>query len=581
MKNTYNKITLLLLCLAVLFTLTACQLPFLGGNDIEDGNNNDYVDDGIYSDTIERPTDIPPLTELEYAKYPEKPEGMQAGQCSGMPVVGEATTTSKGYSITTEEGKTTIKFNEVDRWDYVFLPISNFNQEYQNIKITATASNVQKLSIAAVYYEMYDLGLPAVGTYVGDVGDTEQYYIMQLGKTNVLSSAYNPMEETLGTKTVFGLCLFIDSNPSQNIVNKDYDLESVFEITNVEFLKDGDPSIGESYVEPSLRAGWIDPGYSIEKNNETKEFTITKDGSAKLYENAVLDIANYSSAYSAFDLKFTTQNVNTIVIELQFTGGKEEWVPKSEIYRVTNLTDGEHNVTIDFSFIQPQDAITWDYVAGYYVKNYKVTGLSFFLDTSVESDVKNETGVCVINELKWQRMVSDGTMVTKGWNGGSSNVILGTDLANGGIGTLNYSWFSEWSPVTMPIANYQTANTLTIEFQAKDGISFFGVALGCGSFATGEVVLTTGWTSIQDKMQTPEEKVGEVEGIVETIHYDSENKIYTITFDFTNAKKLDQFDGKSVNELIITSLRFYINDISSKDVFEGTREIRFISVVFE
>lgn len=579
MKNTFNKITLFLLSIAVLFTLAACD----DSSDSDDDNNNDntYVDDGIYSDTIERPTDIPPLTDLEYAKYPEKPKGMQAGQGSGMPIVGTATTESKGYKITTEEGKTTITFKDIERWDYVFLPISNFNQEYQNIKITATASNVQKLSVVAVYYEMYDAGLPPVSTYVGDVGETEQYYIMQLGKTKVLNTSYYPMEDNLGTKTVFGLCLFIDSNPSQNVVNKDYDLESVFTITNVEFLKDGDPAIKESYVEPSLRAGYVDPGYTIERDNHTKEFTITKDGSAKIYENATLDVANYSSAYSAFDLKFTTQNVNTIVIELQFTGGKETWVPKSEIFRVTNLTDGEHEVSIDFSFIQPQDAVSWDYVAGYYVKNYKVTGLSFFLDTSVASDVKNEEGVCVINELKWQRMADDGTMVTKGWNGGSANVTLGKDLANGGIGTLNYTWFSEWSPVTMPVANYQTANKLTIEFQAKDGISFFGVALGCGSFAMGEAVLTTGWTSIQDKMQTPEEKVGEVEGVVETIEYDSANQIYKITFDFTNAKKLEDHEGKSVNELIITSLRFYINDVDSRDVFEGSREIRFISVVFE
>ena len=577
MKNYFKKIVMFVLSLSVLLVFTACELPSSNNNDDDTDNNtnNEYVDDGIYSDTIDRPTDIPPLTELEYAKYPEKPD-MEPGQGSGMPYVGEATTTSKGYSITTEEGKTVVTFKEVERWDYVFLPISNFNQEYQNIKITAKGTNVYKLSVVAVYYEMYDAGLPPVATYVGDVGETEQYFIMQLGKTNILNNAYYPLDDNLGTKTVFGLCLFIDSNPSQNVVNKDYDQDSVFEIINVEFLKDGDPAIKESYVEPTLRTGWIDAGYSVEKDNETKAFTITKDGSAKLYESATLDVSNYTSAYSAFDITFTTRNVNTIVIELQFTGGQETWVPKSEIYRVTNLHDGEHTATIDFSFIQPQDSVTWDYVAGYYVKNYRVTGLSFFLDTSVESDVKNETGVCVINEISWQRTATDGTVVTKGWNGGSSNVTLGTDLANGGIGTINYTWFKDWSPVTMPVASYQTSNKLTIEFQAKDGISFFGVALVVGS---GEAVLSSGWTTLQDKMQNPELKAGEVEGVVETIEYDSENQIYKITFDFTNAVKF--YDGKSVNELLVTSLRFYINDYTSADVFDGTREIRFINVSFE
>ena len=571
MKNYFKKIAMFVLSFSILLVFTACDPSS------SDGSDDGYVDDGIYSDTIERPTDIPPLTELEYAKYPEKPD-MEPGQGSGMPYTGEATTASKGYKISTEEGKTVITFKDVERWDYVFIPVSNFNQQYQNIRINATATNVFKISIVAVYYEMYDAGLPPVAVYNGDVGDTEQNYIMQLGKTNVLNNAYYPLDDNLGTKTVFGLCLFIDSNPSQNVVNKDYDVDSVFVINKIDFLEDGDPAIKESYVEPSLRAGYIDPGYSIERDQETKEFTITKDGSAKLYESATIDVANYSNAYSSFDLKFTTENVNTIVIELQFTGGKEEWVPKSEIYRVTNLADGEHEVTIDFSFVQPQDSVTWDYVAGYYVKNYRVTGLSFFLDTSVESDVKNETGVCVINELNWQRSAEDGTVVTKGWNGGSSNVTLGKDLANGGMGTINYSWFSEWSPVTMPVASYQASNTLTIEFQAKDGISFLGIALVVGS---GEVVLSSGWTTLQDKMVNPEEKSGEVAGIVETIEYDSANEIYKITFDFTNAAKLSQYDGKSVNELLVTSLRFYINDASSLDVFEGTREIRFISVKFE
>ena len=571
MKNYFKKIAMFVLSFSILLVFTACDPSS------SDGSDDGYVDDGIYSDTIERPTDIPPLTELEYAKYPEKPD-MEPGQGSGMPYTGEATTASKGYKISTEEGKTVITFKDVERWDYVFIPVSNFNQQYQNIRINATATNVFKISIVAVYYEMYDAGLPPVAVYNGDVGDTEQNYIMQLGKTNVLNNAYYPLDDNLGTKTVFGLCLFIDSNPSQNVVNKDYDVDSVFVINKIDFLEDGDPAIKESYVEPSLRAGYIDPGYSLERDQETKEFTITKSGSAKLYESATIDVANYSNAYSSFDLKFTTENVNTIVIELQFTGGKEEWVPKSEIYRVTNLADGEHEVTIDFSFVQPQDSVTWDYVAGYYVKNYRVTGLSFFLDTSVESDVKNETGVCVINELNWQRTAEDGTVVTKGWNGGSTNVTLGKDLANGGMGTINYSWFSEWSPVTMPVASYQASNTLTIEFQAKDGISFLGIALVVGS---GEVVLSSGWTTLQDKMVNPEEKSGEVAGIVETIEYDSANEIYKITFDFTNAAKLSQYDGKSVNELLVTSLRFYINDASSLDVFEGTREIRFISVKFE
>ena len=578
MKNLFSKLTLFVLSLVALVALTACNNAQTEEPTNEQNKGNGEI---VYTDVIETPDDIPTLEFLEYISYPTKPEGLTPGQGEGVPTVGTASTESTGYQITQENGVISVSFTEVENWDYIFLPISNFNEEYQNIKITATASNVQKIAIAAVYAEMYNESLPMVTTFIGDVGDTEQFYIMELGKTNLLNTSYYPLEETLGTQTVFGLCIFLDSNPSQNVVNKDYEKTSTFEISSVEFLKDGDPAIGDRYVEPSLRVGYTDPGYIAEKNDETKEYTITKTSNAVLYESATLDISNYSSAYSAFKLVFTTQNINTIVIELQFTGGKENWVPKTEVYRVTNLEDGQHEAYIDFSFNQPQDNVTWGYVAGYYVKNYKVTGLSFFLDTSLQSDVKAEEGVCVINELKFERLATDGVLVTKGWNAGAATLTLGDDLANGGIGTINYSWHSTWECLTMPVANYEPANKLTIKLQANDGLNYLGIALGCGQFATGEAVLSSSWTSIPDKMKTPELKGNEVEGVVETIEYDSVNKIYTITFDFTNAKKLDAHDGKSVNELLITSLRFYFTDYNSKDVFEGTRSIRFISIDFE
>ena len=70
-------------------------------------------------------------------------------------------------------------------------------------------------------------------------------------------------------------------------------------------------------------------------------------------------------------------------------------------------------------------------------------------------------------------------------------------------------------------------------------------------------------------------------GCDETVEYDAVNKIYTITFDFTNAVKLTEQEGKSVNELDITSLRFYFTDPNITAEFDGTRTIRFISIAFE
>ena len=295
MRKYIKLISSLIVILGFMVLLVACT---------EEQQNN-----FPYNDMIERPTDIPPLAELEYIKYPEKPEGIVPGQLGDIPTVGKATTESEYYKIEEADGKITIRFHEVGRWDYIYLPISNFNKEYQNIKITAKGTNVQKVAFTALYYEMYETGNPAVTPLIHDVGDTEQYYVMQLGKTKLLDKSYYTLDEVVGDKTVFALCIFIDSNPSQPVTNKKTDIESVFEITAVEFLKDGDPSIKDVYVDPTFSTGFCDAGYTVEKDEETKEYTINKYADAGQWESAELQISNYSSEYTTLRVEKNTKEM--------------------------------------------------------------------------------------------------------------------------------------------------------------------------------------------------------------------------------------------------------------------------------
>ena len=582
MKNCINKISIFIMCLFASLTLIAC-------NDTNDTQtpepetpvktptpeqNPDY--NFPYDDMIERPSDIPPLADLEYVSYPEKPTNMSAGQGSGMPLVGTPTTNSEYYKITEEEGKITVKFYEVGRWDYVFIPISNFNSEYQNIKITATATNIQKLAISAVYYEMYDEGHPAVTTLLHDVGDSEQYYIMELGKTKLLDESYYPLEETLGTQTVFGLCLFIDSNPSQTISNKKTDIQSVFEISSIEFLKDGDPSIGDRYVEPSLSVGWVDDGYLAEKDAETKEFTVEKVAGAAVWTSAALSVSNYSSEYAAFTMSFTTTNVKTITIEAQISGGLAGWADAVTIYKETNLTDGTYTKYIDFSSVQPTSTSTWAPVPGYYIKNYKISNFKIYLDTADATELNDEAATLVIHEVKFERLAQDSNTISKGW-AGSPYVQLGDDLVAGGVGSVEVTWHNSWEYLTMPVLNYETSEKLVVKFEAPDGLDYMGIALGGAQYAMGEAVLKSCW----NKVGFEEEKTGIFEGITEKVEYDAATKIYTITFNFKNATQVESLGGKRLNEVLITSLRFYFTDPNSTAPYEGTRTVRFISVEFK
>lgn len=554
----------------LLFTLLLSLLLIL----VSCGNKSKFP----YSDMIERPSDIPPLSDLSFIEYPGKPENVSQGQGSGMPLYGTATTESEYYKIEQNEEKITIRFNEVENWDYIYLPISNFNKEYQNIKITAKGTNIFKVAFTALYYEMYDLGYPAVTTLIHDVGDAEQNYIMELGKTKLLDESYYTIDKALGDQTVFALCIFIDSNPAQGMFNKNTNVESVFEITAIDFLKDGDEAIKDVYVDPSFSVGYSDPGYLVEKNDETKEFTINKYSTAGQWESGEISISNYSSAYTALKLKFNTDNVTNFKVELMVSGGLAEWAPSVLVYEA-NLTDGEHEAYIDFSAVQPVNQTTWETVAGYYIKNYKITGIRFFMDTAYDnvSDLINEDATCIIKEIAFERMVVEGTTITKAWNTASSNITIGDDIAVGGIGTITYNWYDVWDYLAIPVSNYSPTDKLVIEFQASEEIGYLGIALGCPLLPIGEAVIK----SCNDLALDEAEKYGDVEGVVETIVYDSENHIYKITFDFSNAAELSKYDQKRINEMPITTLRFYFTDPYGDDMFEGTRTIRFINISFE
>ena len=106
MKRVLKLFSMLTLCFSLLVVFTACdkyEFPYL--------------------DMIERPSDIPPLAELEYVKYPEKPANLTVGQGQGMPNIGTPSTTSENYKIEQADGKITVKFTEVGKWDYVYIPL--------------------------------------------------------------------------------------------------------------------------------------------------------------------------------------------------------------------------------------------------------------------------------------------------------------------------------------------------------------------------------------------------------------------------------------------------------------------------
>ena len=527
---------------------------------------------------------MPPLGEVEKVTYPEKPTNISAGQGTGVPTIGTATTDSEKYSITQEDGVITITYTEVDKWDYVYLPINGFNKEYKNIKITATGQNVDKIAFTAVYYEMYDLGYPAVTTLTQDVADGSQYFVMQLGKKYLLDDAYKQTEEVLSDQSVIGVCIFIDSNPSQPTF-KDGTKTCSLKIENVEFLADKDPGLGDIYVAPGIKAGVSDPNNTVELDPETGNYIVTRTAEATLNQAAMFNVSNYSSDYTAFTITMDITNAKYIVFEVLFNGGKvgTEWRDQVTLDTYINLEDGEHTFVVDFAEAQPTD-MNWNAVPNYFVKNYNITTIKMYIGTTSDFiDSIDSTATLEISEFKFIRTAHDENTITKKWT--SANYTLfefGDDINTGGVGTVTYYHHNTWDSFIMPVGSYSPVDKITIKFQTSEPLKHLGIALVSGNFdsANNEVVLNESAENLLNIAGSSINKVGDIDGVVETVEYDSATNTYTITFDFSNASVVDRY-GKSINEMAISSFRFYLTDPDSDDEFADTRSITFLGITLE
>ena len=58
---------------------------------------------------------------------------------------------------------------------------------------------------------------------------------------------------------------------------------------------------------PTVSVGYVDENYNVVKNRNEAGYTVTKYATAEQWESGTLAVNNYSSAYSAFSIKFTTE----------------------------------------------------------------------------------------------------------------------------------------------------------------------------------------------------------------------------------------------------------------------------------
>lgn len=563
-KTLLARIMLIILLGSCCLFITACN---------QDSNEVKW------KDTASRP-EIEPLEEGKYIIYPAKPTSApkEANENEKPYVTGYKASDNSGYTISNNDnGDTVISYVDVQDWEYVYVSVENYHDKYGNFKITASGNGSERIAIQAVYYEMYENNYPAITVYRGDIADGSQYYIANMKEHKLLNESYITMSDSnLREMTVIGFMLFIDSNPSQLAPT---DRSGSFTISGFEFLDDNDESLKDRYILPSVNVGFADTGYTAERL-EDGIIHIERKAGTTFWTKVYLPIVNYSADYTAFNIRLNTTGVKSYRIELEMNVEGHDWQPSVDMLSMSDVKDGVHEHYIDFSVTQPISSLPpYDYVPGYFIKNYRIASIIIALDTFEEGFIPDFDATCDIELIEFERTVADGPSISKGWSPGSSYVTLGDDIIAGGIGSIKFSWHEDWYYMGMPVINYEKADKLVVKLAAPDGLDNIGIALTANGW---EYVLHTSWTLLRGNKTEVEEFTGPLEGLVETIEYDEETSIYTFTFDFTNLVDVDPYNIP-VNAMAVTMIRFYLNDPDDlfDCYFEGTRNIRFISVEFK
>ena len=157
---------------------------------------------------------------------------------------------------------------------------------------------------------------------------------------------------------------------------------------------------------PTLAAGYCDQGYEILPGESTDAFIVNKYKKALQWEGAMLDVSGYTSVYSSFTVKFTSTNVTNFSIELIVFGGEPDWAENVNVFKTT-LEDGMHEFTIDFTTTQPISTTNWNYVSGYYIKDYQIAAVKFVMDTGSAQELVQVDSSCVIHEIAFNPVIID------------------------------------------------------------------------------------------------------------------------------------------------------------------------------
>lgn len=554
-----KRLVTCLLAAAAVFSFAGCDK---GGTEV------------VWKDTAPRPEITTPEVLGGYAEYPGKPAEKPAVDTSKKTSAG--TYAAHGaYTIESSE-EVEATYAEVGDWDYIYVSVNDYQSKYGNFKITLDTKGAERVAVQAIYWEMYENGERPVTVFRGDLADGEQYLVAELGKYTRLDEEYQPITgQSLKDASILGFAVFLDSNPAQAAVS---DKAGRATFKSFEFLEDGDPALNDKYVVPKVNwsGSYGDAGYTVvapEEGGVSVSYTEIPQ-----YSRAYLPVVNFTPDYAEFDITLATKGVKNYSIGVMFSvEGHSEWQPYVDIYTASGVTDGEHTHTVNFDGINPIDMNNnWNPVPGEYIKNYNVYQICLWFDSLNQQDGQTYSGTATVDKVTFNRTATEGCTVGKAWSSMTPSVTIGDDVMNGGSGTINYTFYTGWYKLSMPVSSYEPKSKLTIKLMSDDPIDYFGIVVMSNGT---EVTILSGWDKLTEFEDKTDESTSQARGTVVSVRKGSDG-IYTISFDFTNAKK-SIVTNLAFWEQTITNIGFYLGDPNTPPTeWSGTRSIRFVSVEF-
>lgn len=524
-------------------------------------------------------------------KLPEKPAVPPTTDKTKPSAFGTVTASDACYTVEAgANGAFTVSYGSdepLPAYAYAYVPVTNYDGNAY-LKIKANCESVERLAVLAVYYEQYEQARPAVTVYNSSVMDGENIIICELENGVLLDGAYGAvMGEKLTQKSICGFMLMIDSNPKQVID----EYTGKFAVTEIVVTDENDPDLDKLYAAPYISV-WKDGG-GFDKCDITTSRSQTADCldaemvysvSSANYARAEATIANYKPEYTTVKMDIKGANVQTLTVAIKYTiKSSSENIDYNYLSSFDMPVNADwESYEFDFSTLEElkafQNNVT---VPGSYVKNLKPSALYFFVDGG-----KNNSGTLSVRNVTFEKAAEGSApRITSTWALGAGGITK-SNVAEGGIGTLNYDKRQGWNPVTVNVSSYDTEYTsLVVRVKFYNSYSNLGIALGYGSSNT--VILQSAGMNVPDgfdvKLVAHTQDSGSDEGGEYTFH--------TFEIDFSNAKTT-KGGSELLAEQPITKIMLYIDAVaqnssgawiepSAGNPLNPARQMQFVGMEFK